>query len=511
MKLSGVVQVAACLLFSCVVGYTEQNSRSEEDRIWGDFSASFNPLSERGEYDRARKVAQKAYEEALEKLGEGHRTTASIQANLADCHFYLGQYPEAVTHYEQALPVLKRHLATYDPALAKTMANLGSSYIELGQHARAEPLLRKALMKFELKLGFENYWVGYVRRLLYYVYASQEKFEEARSQMEIALRIFDKAFGENNAAVDGDRLSLGTTYCQLNEFGKAIQLFESLAERGSLGAQYNLGVIYKDGTGVPRDFDKAMLWFRKAADGGFAPAKRLVEQLGTGLPVVPTVEETSRRTHFSLARGYLGVLSNLAMIEVVQNAPKIKLSMQIDGRSVAINEKNAKAIHDAFQKRLKVYDQVIGTREYPDIADTYGVESDGPCETKEQRLIRELFSSGSHREDILRLVPEVEIRQEGFKVELIMRVPFEDELREVVFKGVVIGNAVVFEVPNVNFHLWGNVKDEAIHLRLDLNEVKRESSFDHAMNVHLPKDKRKELEDLSATRYGDCSILLRRI
>jgi TPR repeat protein len=46
-----------------------------------------------------------------------------------------------------------------------------------------------------------------------------------------------------------------------------------LAELGDVEAQYNLGVMYDEGTSVEQDFGKAAEWYRKAADQGFMEAQ----------------------------------------------------------------------------------------------------------------------------------------------------------------------------------------------------------------------------------------------
>ena len=40
------------------------------------------------------------------------------------------------------------------------------------------------------------------------------------------------------------------------------------AEQGDVGAQYNLGVMYADGEGVPEDDAEAVRWYRIAAEQG---------------------------------------------------------------------------------------------------------------------------------------------------------------------------------------------------------------------------------------------------
>ena len=45
------------------------------------------------------------------------------------------------------------------------------------------------------------------------------------------------------------------------------------AEAGDANAQYNLGIMYYEPNGVPRDYAEAMSWYRKAADQGLASAQ----------------------------------------------------------------------------------------------------------------------------------------------------------------------------------------------------------------------------------------------
>ena len=45
------------------------------------------------------------------------------------------------------------------------------------------------------------------------------------------------------------------------------------AEHGDAEAQSSLGLIYSDGSGVPRNDVEAVRWYRLAADQGFGPAQ----------------------------------------------------------------------------------------------------------------------------------------------------------------------------------------------------------------------------------------------
>lgn len=57
------------------------------------------------------------------------------------------------------------------------------------------------------------------------------------------------------------------------KFAKALKSFRPRAEAGDAVAQYNMGVLYYDGIGTPRNYKEAFKWFRMAADQGDADAQ----------------------------------------------------------------------------------------------------------------------------------------------------------------------------------------------------------------------------------------------
>jgi TPR repeat protein len=71
------------------------------------------------------------------------------------------------------------------------------------------------------------------------------------------------------------------------DYKTAYPLFKQLAEQGNVKAQNNLGEMYFNGRGVPKDYVEAMKWFRKAAGQGNAQAQfnlGLMYVLGQGVP-----------------------------------------------------------------------------------------------------------------------------------------------------------------------------------------------------------------------------------
>jgi TPR repeat protein len=66
-------------------------------------------------------------------------------------------------------------------------------------------------------------------------------------------------------------------------FETAFIWYKKAAEQGHPDAQYNLGCFYADGKGTKRDYEKAIEWFRKAADSGNKDAQREVITLSREL------------------------------------------------------------------------------------------------------------------------------------------------------------------------------------------------------------------------------------
>ena len=52
--------------------------------------------------------------------------------------------------------------------------------------------------------------------------------------------------------------------------GRTVEELHSRAEQGNAAAQYNLGVMYDNGEGVPQDYAEAAKWYRLAAEQGEA-------------------------------------------------------------------------------------------------------------------------------------------------------------------------------------------------------------------------------------------------
>jgi len=72
-----------------------------------------------------------------------------------------------------------------------------------------------------------------------------------------------------------------------DDYATALRLWRPLADAGDATAQYNLGIMYRNGRGVPQDNATAVSWYGKAAKQGDAHAQinlGFMYERGQGVP-----------------------------------------------------------------------------------------------------------------------------------------------------------------------------------------------------------------------------------
>ena len=89
-----------------------------------------------------------------------------------------------------------------------------------------------------------------------------------------------------SATLRGD-FDAGLKAYQAHDYATAMQNWRPLAEDGAPHAEYNLGLMFAHGYGVPQDSAKAAGWYRKAAEQGVVEAQfnlGLLYAQGEGVP-----------------------------------------------------------------------------------------------------------------------------------------------------------------------------------------------------------------------------------
>ena len=72
---------------------------------------------------------------------------------------------------------------------------------------------------------------------------------------------------------DEDDFQVGLEAHKRKDYKEAVRLWLPLAEQGHASAQYNLGLMYHQGKGVPQDYKEGVKWHRLSAEQGDADAQ----------------------------------------------------------------------------------------------------------------------------------------------------------------------------------------------------------------------------------------------
>lgn len=96
-------------------------------------------------------------------------------------------------------------------------------------------------------------------------------------------------------ATPAQQVTAGFVDYDTGKYAEALSILTPLAEGGDPFAQFTLGLMYHDGSGVVANDVKAAAWFRKAADLGHAGAQSFLGNMyrhGTGVPQDDTLAAT---------------------------------------------------------------------------------------------------------------------------------------------------------------------------------------------------------------------------
>ncbi|MEE9140474.1 MAG: tetratricopeptide repeat protein [Alphaproteobacteria bacterium] len=106
----------------------------------------------------------------------------------------------------------------------------------------------------------------------------------------------------------------GIAAYERGDYITAYREFRPLAIQGVGSAQYNLGLMYRDGAGVVKDYVEAVTWFRRAADQGIAEAQnKLGDMYNNGKGVPQNYPEAVNWYRKAAERGVASAQFNLAV------------------------------------------------------------------------------------------------------------------------------------------------------------------------------------------------------
>ncbi len=99
------------------------------------------------------------------------------------------------------------------------------------------------------------------------------------------------------------------------DFAKALEIWRPLAEEGNLFAQFNLGLMYEKGDGVPKDEQEAARWYFKSASQGHPGAQlNLGAMYDEGRGVPENNDEAAKWYHKATEQGDQAAKMNLELM-----------------------------------------------------------------------------------------------------------------------------------------------------------------------------------------------------
>ncbi len=160
--------------------------------------------------------------------------------------------------------------------------------------------------------------------------------EEGRPMMKrlavaVALTLALGGAVQAQGACAPGQLDQGRVAFWANRLAEAVSLWRPCAEQGLADAQYNLGLMYQNGHGVPQDDAEAARWYRLAAEQGYADAQlNLGVMYENGLGVLQDYAEALRwyrlaaEQGLALAQANLGLMYDLGLSVLQDDAEALR-------------------------------------------------------------------------------------------------------------------------------------------------------------------------------------------
>ena len=90
------------------------------------------------------------------------------------------------------------------------------------------------------------------------------------------------------------------------DYATALKEWKPLAEQGYAFAQYNLGILYEYGNGVPKDYAEAVKWYRLSSEQGYAISQYSLGLIySNGYGVLKDKAEAVKWWRLSAEQGYV--------------------------------------------------------------------------------------------------------------------------------------------------------------------------------------------------------------
>jgi len=114
------------------------------------------------------------------------------------------------------------------------------------------------------------------------------------------------------------------------DYATALSEWKPLAEEGDAPSEFNLGLLYYDGHGVPQDYSEAARWFERAAEQGYTKAQHnLGAMYGVGKGVRRDYVQAYKWLSLCAASGDQGCESQRNLVEKKLSGSKLQAAQKM--------------------------------------------------------------------------------------------------------------------------------------------------------------------------------------
>ena len=220
----------------------------EQDTIFATFTGYLGLMhSKLGEYPQALKFYQQALDIYEKVHGKGHYKYIRGLSNLANLYTSTGKYEKAKTLFKESIQLCKNYNKEKTPNYPVALNSLSYVYFNLGEYESCIPLLEESAEVWKEIKGMED---PEYAKALYNIAAIHQKmnnYEEAEPLLLDAGKIWKKALGDKHPSYASFLDGLALLYKNLGKYDAAESLYlEALSIKkeklGELHPNYNISL-----------------------------------------------------------------------------------------------------------------------------------------------------------------------------------------------------------------------------------------------------------------------------
>jgi serine/threonine-protein kinase len=265
-------------------------------------------LVDKGDYDAAIPILGEAVERRAE-AGVGTPAYASAVYELANAHFYAGNYDASDSLNRVVLDIHRRTYGGRHPTVADDLINLGAGQFERANYPEAEQLYRQALDITSAHYGRDHFKTASNMTMIGRSLVMQRRFDEAEQMLTQALAVRERVYGPVHPAVASTVNELGSVALQRERYGEAERAYRRMIDiymsvygqkHYVIGvAQSNLGSVYMargDNAAAESLFRQAIAMYEQTLQAGHTTTAIARIKLGRTLLRQRKFAEAERET-----------------------------------------------------------------------------------------------------------------------------------------------------------------------------------------------------------------------